>query len=71
MIVYLARDIPAFVMYCFYGESRSSLLIESTDSKFMTVHAKTLRKSGKIFVEIEADFASPIFNLPLLQISYG
>ena len=32
MIVYLARDIPAFVMYCVYGESRSSLLIESTDS---------------------------------------
>ena len=32
MIVYLVRDIPAFVMYCIYGESRSSLLIESTDS---------------------------------------
>ena len=32
MIVYLARDIPAFVMYCVYGASRSSLLIESTDS---------------------------------------
>ena len=32
MIVYLARDIPAFVMYCVNGESRSSLLIESTDS---------------------------------------
>ena len=32
MIVYLARDIPAFVMYCVYGESGSSLLIESTDS---------------------------------------
>ena len=32
MIVYLARDIPAFVMYCIYGESRSSLLKESTDS---------------------------------------
>ena len=30
--MYLARDIPAFVMYCVYGESRSSLLIESTDS---------------------------------------
>ena len=31
MIVYLhvARDIPAFVMYCVYGASRSSLLIES------------------------------------------
>ena len=32
MIVYLARDIPAFVLYCIYGESRSSLLRESTDS---------------------------------------
>ena len=32
MIVYLTRDIPAFVMYCVYGKSRSSLLIESTDS---------------------------------------
>ena len=31
MIVYLARDIPAFVMYCVNGESGSSLLIESTD----------------------------------------
>ena len=35
VIVYLARDIPAFVMYCVNGESVSSLLesvIESTDS---------------------------------------
>ena len=32
MIVYLARGIPAFVMYCVNGESGSSLLIESTDS---------------------------------------
>ena len=32
MIVYLARDIPVFVMYCVNGESGSSLLIESTDS---------------------------------------
>ena len=31
MIVYLARDIPTFVMYCIYGESGSSLLVESTD----------------------------------------
>ena len=31
-IVYLAQDIPPFVMYCVYGESGSSLLIESTDS---------------------------------------
>ena len=32
MIVYLARDIPAFVMYCVSGESGSSLLIELVDS---------------------------------------
>ena len=32
MIVYLVRDIPAFVMYCVNGESGSSLLIESTNS---------------------------------------
>ena len=32
MIVYLARDIAAFVMYCVYGASRSSLLIGSNDS---------------------------------------
>ena len=32
MIVYLAQDIPPFAMYCVYGESGSSLLIESTNS---------------------------------------
>ena len=32
MIVYLVRAIQAFVMYCVNGTSRSSLLIESTDS---------------------------------------
>ena len=32
MIMYLARVIPVFVMYCVNGASRSSLLIESTDS---------------------------------------
>ena len=31
MIVYLARDIPAFVMYCINGASRSSLIIKSPD----------------------------------------
>ena len=35
VIVYLARDMPAFVMYCVYGASRSSLLIESTHSMIM------------------------------------
>ena len=33
--IYLARDIPAFVMYCVNGESGSSLLIDSTDSMIM------------------------------------
>ena len=37
---------------------------------YVTVHAKTLRKSADIFFVIE-DFATPIFNIPLLQISYG
>ena len=32
MILDLARDIPACVMYRVYGESRSSLLIEGLDS---------------------------------------
>ena len=32
VIVYLVQDIPPFVMYCVYGESDSSLFIESTDS---------------------------------------
>ena len=36
VIVYIARYIPAFVMYCVYGEFRSSLLIESTDSMITT-----------------------------------
>ena len=37
MILYLARDIPAFVMYCVNGESGSSLLIESTNSMIYSV----------------------------------
>ena len=37
MIVYLARDIPAFVMYCIDGESGSSLLIESIDSMIIII----------------------------------
>ena len=38
MIVFLARDIPAFVMYCVNGESGSSLLIESTDSIMIVLY---------------------------------
>ena len=36
-IMYLARDVPAFLMYCVYGASRSSLLIESTDSMIIII----------------------------------
>ena len=31
VIVYLARDIPPFRMYCANGKPRSSLLIQSTE----------------------------------------
>ena len=37
MIVYLAQDIPAFVMCCVNGESGSSLLIESIDSMIQSL----------------------------------
>ena len=37
---YIARDIPAFVMYCVYGESRSSLLIEFTYFMILLWHLK-------------------------------
>ena len=39
MIVYLTRDVPAFVMYCVNGESGSSLLIESTDSMIESTYS--------------------------------
>ena len=41
MIVYLARDIQAFVIYCVNGTSRSSLLIESTDSMIYVTASQT------------------------------
>ena len=40
MIVYLARDIPQFVMYCVNGKPRSSLFIESTDSMIIYTAAR-------------------------------
>ena len=44
MTVYLARDIPAFLMYCVDGESVSSLLIESIDSMIQLVPRKQMRE---------------------------
>ena len=54
MIVYLARVIPAFVMYCVYGASRSSLLIESTDSMIFYV------VSNQIYIDIFNSYVSPL-----------
>ena len=49
MIVYLARDIPAFVMYCVNGESGSSLLIESLDSMIY----KYVSRTGKRYISVQ------------------
>ena len=49
MIVYLARDIPAFVMYCVNGESGSSLLIESTDSMIYFHYLPRLKGTNFLF----------------------
>ena len=49
MIVYLARAIQAFVMYCVNGTSRSSLLIESTDS-MIPIQYSTSSTNGVVTV---------------------
>ena len=41
VIVYLARDILSFVMYYVNGKSRSSLLIQSTDSMIRHYRARS------------------------------
>ena len=50
MIVYLARDILPFVMYCIYGESGSSLLIESTD--YMIYYIIIWHRVGRLYKSI-------------------
>ena len=42
-VLYVARVNTAFVMYYFYGVSRSSLLIESTDSMITSLCGASLR----------------------------
>ena len=58
MIVYLARDIQAFVMYCVNGTSRSSLLIESTDSMIIYIYGNIMASLTKYIVLFEAYFAT-------------
>ena len=70
MIVYLARDIPAFVMYCVNGESDSSLLIESTDSMILeftnefTSLISSLIKQLYILYTVEPRFATTSLKRP-------
>ena len=47
MIVYLARDICPFVMYCVNGKPRSSLLIKYTDSMIYTRPKKHLKNEQR------------------------
>ena len=46
MILYLARDIPVFVMYCVNGASRTSLLIEITDSMICLKMCNSVHSEG-------------------------
>ena len=52
VIVYLARDIPAFFMYCIYGESRSSLLIESTDSMLPSQELSSNKDISPVYTSV-------------------
>ena len=66
MIVYLARDIPAFVMYCVNGESGSSLLIEleSTDSIIINPRRACARVTGLVLsVCLSACLSVCVFSL--------
>ena len=63
MIVYLARDIAAFVMYCVNGESGSSLLIESTNS--MIYEESFLFKIIFMFKKLTVGYALP--GIPLIS----
>ena len=67
MIVYPARDIPQFVMYCVNGKPRSSLFIESTDS--MTIYTMPLytipgeQEPKKVTAIQLYDMFSPCYSL--------
>ena len=56
MIVYLARDIPAFVMYCVNVESGSSLLIESTDSMIKAKFRNVSKKEHELMLDLIYSF---------------
>ena len=57
VIVYLARDIPLFVMYCVNGKPRSSLLIESTDSMIYQLYDKV---RGSYYILVFCDLLEEV-----------
>ena len=63
MIVYLARAIQAFVMYCVNGTSRSSLLIESTDSMIIRIIIILFVKINSVIIIVTIMFMYPITTL--------
>ena len=60
MIVYLAQDIQAFVMYCVNGTSRSSLLIESTDSMIIRVFVSLYSMSCVAQIAVSSKWGTSI-----------
>ena len=68
MIVYLSRDISAFVMYCVYGTSRSSLLIESTDSMIYKRHLNAFFKQH-FYILKKNTVVLEIFEVKLISYS--
>ena len=57
MIVYIARDIPAFVMYCVNGgESGSSLLIKYTDSMIFIASEASLLGTSTFLISKKVSF---------------
>ena len=56
VIVYLARDIRPFVMYCVNGKPRSSLLIESTDSMIIIGLVQMLNEMQESIIRVYTIF---------------
>ena len=66
MEVFLALDIPPFVMYCVNGKPRSSLFIESTDS--MITNKNILQKmKSDVRLMINSDIAEKRMKMKALK----
>ena len=65
MIVYLARDISPFVMYCVNGKPRSPLFIESTDSMIHLFSVFNSQDEVEAYFEARHLFKTAMANSPL------